>query len=166
MYLAMKILGGLSSSLDQRNNGEQIIVTGYIPFDVNDTDVFIVKLDNQGFPINDGWRSLGSEIELGTGINFDNSGSIVLTGHFYNELNIPGTIEFIYGNLNEIFIAKYTNDINPIWYKSAGSNGLDAGGSVTVDGNNNIFITGLCEKPCFIWVIYHHYKWRARFFRR
>lgn len=88
-------IGHIATSLDQRNNGNQIIVTGFVPFDVNDTDVFITLLDNHGDLV-DGWRSIGNEIEIGTGIRFDNNSNIVLTGHFYNELNLPGNLMNIF----------------------------------------------------------------------
>ncbi|MEM9823134.1 MAG: T9SS type A sorting domain-containing protein [Bacteroidota bacterium] len=135
-----------ASSFDVNQNGE-IIITGHLVDDAGtgSDDVYLYRYDPSGGFIT-GYRSLGSSLERGTGVQFGPGGNhIVLTGYFFNELNILNTNEFLFGNLSEIFVSKYTNDLDLIWSKSAGSNGEDAAGGVAIDGGNNIFITGLCQ---------------------
>lgn len=138
-----------SSSIDfyvQAGQVVEIIVAGYLEADADmeDYDAYLYRFEDSGVFI-EGFRTLGSYLEIATGATYDNQGNIIVTGYFYDELNILNSNEYLYGNLHEVFVLKYTRGLDLLWGKSAGSNGEDAGGGVTVDAQNNIFVTGLCQ---------------------
>lgn len=78
-------------------------------------------------------------------VEVDNMGNIYLSGHY------QGTVDFDPGpsvyNLTsvggrDIFLAKFNPFGTLIWAKSIGSNTDDSGGSIVLDINNYIYLTG------------------------
>ena len=96
-------------------------------------DVVTVKYNSAGVEI---WRSSfgGVGIDEAGGIFLDSNNDVVITGS-----------TFIGGSDYDIFTAKYNGTTGAqIWsVTNAGSNFYDAGKDVTVDGLNNVIITGV-----------------------
>jgi gliding motility-associated-like protein len=76
----------------------------------------------------------------------DKDGNVVVTGYFQGhniDFDPSQQVNSLTSNGSfEIFVAKYTNDGRFLWAKSAGGSGTDVGRAVTVDSQNNIYVTG------------------------
>ncbi|MFB2937593.1 SBBP repeat-containing protein [Aerosakkonemataceae cyanobacterium BLCC-F154] len=106
-------------------------------------DIFISKFNGDG---SFAWAtSLGSEApisqnnDMGFDIALDDAGNVYITGitkgNYYN----ISTGNF--GN-SDVFVAKLSNDGNPLWSKSMGGSGSDAGSGVAVDDAGNVYTIG------------------------
>lgn len=105
-------------------------------------DIFIVKYDANGNVI---WakREGGGGGDVSTGITVDGSGSFYISGHFYsNSITFGSTTLTNVNNNDELFIAKYDTDGNPLWAKGASCIGDDRSVSLAADGSGNVIITG------------------------
>lgn len=119
-----------------------IYVTGYCT--ISNSDVFITNLTPAG---NLGWTKIigGSGYEEAHSITTDISGNIYVTGFF------DGIVDFDPGsavsNLNsagraDVFILKVDVTGSFLWAKHSGGVDTDAGYSVDVDNQGNVFTTG------------------------
>lgn len=115
-------------------------------------DVFLAKYGPDG---NFLWavNAEGSVADISESVTADNQGNVYIAGyynsrtltfgtHVITNTNASSTDEFI---PNDIFIAKYDDNGNCLWAKSAGGDRDDTGNSVQVDGSGNVYLTG-----CFI----------------
>lgn len=90
------------------------------------------------------WAKKIGESEGDISMNTDYS-MLIESEHIYITGWFTGSIKFTDITLtgeHDIFIAKLDTNGNTIWVKSAGGNGTDKSFSVTVDNNDNIYITG------------------------
>ncbi|MBX3043024.1 MAG: SBBP repeat-containing protein [Candidatus Kapabacteria bacterium] len=109
-------------------------------------NIYIAKYNSNGSFIN-----LSTVYASGTlvdvrDMHIDDSGNIYITGVFNN------TLIFDEGELNEttltsagsndIYLAKFANNGDFIWAKSAGGTGSDAGTGIAVDDNGNVYVHG------------------------
>jgi hypothetical protein len=107
----------------------------------NDLDIFVVKFDAAG---NHQWsQNFGNVLaQSGKSVAVDGFGNVLLTGQ------ITGAVDFGGGPLPvavgpDVFVAKFDSDGNHIWSLSfGGGSGDQWGNSVTVDGSNNVVVTG------------------------
>ena len=111
-----------------------------------DKDAFLIQHDPSG---NEIWtlQISGFGSEEGNGLEVDNTGNIVVTGSFDNQISFDG-----YGMMSEsqnMFLAKFDGTGQFIWAKSGGGLGKDAGISVTTDAQNNIFVAGYYEGTAY-----------------
>lgn len=102
--------------------------------------IFVVKYDSLG---NVMWAKspTGTYSGAGYGIIVDTSGSAFVTGTY------AASITFGLSNLTsaggtDIFIAKYSTNGMAIWGVSQGSTGNESGNSISIDGAQNIYVTG------------------------
>jgi len=113
--------------------------------DAGNDDIFIAKYDAQGNYLwahvfwSPGWN-------YGTHLKLDNQGNIIIAGHAQSLADFdPGPNQGFLGNTasaNYIFIAKYDKNGNFIWANDFGNNFGSFIGSLDIDNNNNILITG------------------------
>ncbi len=109
-------------------------------------DAFIAKYDGSGALV---WaKRLGGPGEAsGLGIAVDSGGAIYVTGYFNETADFdpgPGTLNVISKGNADIFIAKFSNNGNPIWAKQFGGGADDeAGISIAVDAGGNVVTTGV-----------------------
>lgn len=103
-------------------------------------DVFISKLDKNG---NVAWATSagGSANERVPSVAVDSAGGVYITGSFENNAYF-GHIELISHGSSDIFIAKLNNNGSFLWADHAGGILGDAGHSITVDFQDNIYFTG------------------------
>lgn len=145
------------------NNNNEILFTGSFVGTVNFAsttinsvtqdygDIFFAKINGNGNPI---W--LKSILKVGNNTSLNNSGKAIsvssdnevyLAGDFKGIINVNGT-ELIGINTNEdpvradIFIAKFTQTGDMIWAKRAGSSEHDVVEELTIDDEDNLYITG------------------------
>ncbi len=107
-------------------------------------DIFIAKLDSSG---NFVWakRMGGTEDDLGISIAIDASGNVYTLGRFDGTVDFnpgPGTYNLTSVGTADIFISKLNNSGNFVWAKAFGGTGWDIGKSISLDANNNIYVTG------------------------
>lgn len=75
----------------------------------------------------------------------DSQGNIYVTGYFYGTVHFqpPGaTIHSRTTAESGAFLAKYNSSGSCLWVKSVGAGGWNGGYLVTVDGSNNVYLTG------------------------
>ncbi len=71
--------------------------------------------------------------------DYDNN--ILLSGVFNNQISVSG-IDLVSAGSGDCFIAKYDVDAQIQWAKRAGGESVEYIGLISVDGNNNVFLTG------------------------
>jgi hypothetical protein len=89
--------------------------------------------------------AIGDSGEVAQAIATDNYGNIYVTGTFTSPIVSFGTITLFNSGDEDIFVAKYDPNGNPLWAKSAGGTYWDRSTSITVDPSDNIFVTGYFE---------------------
>ena len=110
-------------------------------------DIFIAKYNSNGNVL---WaKSAGGIYEdRALSVIVDASGNIVVTGSFNSPTITFGTTTLTNNGNYNIFIAKYNNNGDVLWAKSAGSNDEDFVSSiVAVDATGNIIIAGSFSSP-------------------
>ncbi|MFX1588694.1 MAG: SBBP repeat-containing protein [Promethearchaeota archaeon] len=123
---------GESIALDS-NTGNLFIVGSMGSSD--QWDVFVVCYNSSG---NEQWHKIwdGNLMDGGRGINVDSFGNIYATG--YTEIDDTGN--------EDILILKLDKDGNVQWTKTWGGNYSDRGQSLSIDSDNNLYVTGFFEK--------------------
>lgn len=71
----------------------------------------------------------------------DAQNNLYLTGTFADTLDTPN-LSLSSNGQQDIFITKYTPEGNLVWASKIGSNGYDAVKNITVDAQNNSYLTG------------------------
>ena len=106
-----------------------------------DSDIFLAKYNTNGSLQ---WikKAGGVSFDGGSSLTEDDSNNIYLTGYYrgtatFESIVVPGN------GSNNIFLAKYDTNGSPLWVKSAGGTGNDIGECVTVDLNQDIYVTGI-----------------------
>lgn len=111
---------------------------------VGGTDIFLLKLDTNGDFI---WvkQMGGTDSEYGTFIDSDSDRNVYMTGNFAGTVDFDpgaGTMNLTAVAGSDIFVVKLDEDGTLLWAKQMGSNDNDAGLSLTIDNNNNVYTTG------------------------
>lgn len=147
---------GLALAVDTAGN---VMVTGgfasTVDFDPSDEgvdehtangrqDVFVTKFDPNGAHL---WTRTfgGSEGDLGQGVSFDSTGSVVITGYFESTVDFDptdGVDERESNGLDDIFITKLNADGSYAWTATIGSSENDGGYAIAADANANVLVTG------------------------
>lgn len=80
--------------------------------------------------------------DYGYAITTDASSNVYVTGVYNGTVNFGNTSLSSSGNM-DMFCAKYTSDLSPVWAQTSGVNATnDFGLGITVDGSGNVYITG------------------------
>ncbi|HAS46090.1 MAG TPA: hypothetical protein DCS93_36755 [Microscillaceae bacterium] len=91
----------------------------------------------------------GTNSDEANSMAIDSDGNVYVTGYFYNSSDFDlGTSTAILNSDNvssDIFIAKYSNQGEYIWAYRIGGTARDEAYSITIDTDNNIYITGFFE---------------------
>ncbi len=162
-YVWAKVFEGLNPSfgLDLKVDGDGNVYTtgqfqGITDFDPGvavynldaiNGDAFLSKLDNNGnFVWAIKFTSNGSD--SGNGLYIDDADDIYLTGSFKNTIDFDpgaGVANLTSNGETDVFICKLDSDAGYIWSTSFGGTLDDFGNSITVDGSDNMYITGNFE---------------------
>ncbi len=108
-------------------------------------DVFVLKLTNAGGYV---WavKMGGTGAEAGNAIAVDRSNNVYTTGSFSVTANFHPTPGFSYNIVSlgstDAFVSKLDASGGFIWAKSIGGKGVDAGYSLTVDGDDKVYVGG------------------------
>lgn len=109
------------------------------------SDIFLAKYDSNGNIL---WVKHAGGLTTvpytgngGTSISVDSLGNCYVTGSFVNK-GIFDSDSVTSNGGNDIFIAKYNSSGNIIWVKNAGGSGYDYGQGISINKNNEVFVTG------------------------
>lgn len=80
--------------------------------------------------------------DYGYALATDASSNVYVTGVYNGTVNFGNTFLSSSGNM-DMFCAKYTSDLSPVWAQTSGVNATnDFGLGIAVDGSGNVYITG------------------------
>jgi Ig-like domain CHU_C associated/Secretion system C-terminal sorting domain/Beta-propeller repeat len=112
----------------------------------NSTVLFLAKYDANGTNI---WAKVmpGTVNARGKKMKLDSNGDIILVGNFAGTLDMDpsaavNNLVAASTNFSDIFISKYNNSGALIWAKKIGGSVYDEVNGMTLDSNDNIYITG------------------------
>jgi len=112
-------------------------------------DMFVAKYDPNGNVL---WakKAGGLAWDQGTGIAADDSGNVLVTGHYGSSSITFGTTTLTNSGFVDIFIVKYDGSGNVLWAKKAGGNHNDYGIGISTDANGNALVTGTFNSSTII----------------
>ncbi len=108
------------------------------------SDIFIVKYDAEGILL---WaKNFGSEgDDKSTSLKTNTKGDFFLTGSFNSATLTLGNFTLINEGGSDIFITCINPSGSVVWAKRAGGNANDYGNSITCDGKDYLYVTGMFE---------------------
>jgi hypothetical protein len=112
-------------------------------------DIFLVKYDASGI-VQWAKSAVGTNDDRANSVAVDSSGNIFLAGWFASPTLSFGSITLTNSNTAataDIYLAKYDENGNVIWAKSAGGTKGDGATSVAADASGNTYITGTFASP-------------------
>ncbi|HKR03629.1 MAG TPA: SBBP repeat-containing protein [Bacteroidia bacterium] len=109
-------------------------------------DFFIAKMDLNGNYL---WaHSAGSaQNDGGVSLAIDGAGNIFVTGSFFADMTIGSTV-LINQGYYDMFLAKYDNNGNMLWAKSAGGYLDDFVSGLAIDSGSNIYVSMGASTAC------------------
>ncbi len=113
-----------------------------------DGDIFIQKLDSDGNFVFAKQMGGDSGNDWGYSITIDGSSNLYTTGNFTGTVDFdPGTdLHYLTSAGSfDVFIQKLDSNGNFVWAKRVGGIHFDEGYSITIDGNSNVFTTGIFQ---------------------
>lgn len=155
---------GVAIAVDPQNN---IFVTGHTHtanfpvqnsgtyFDDKvggDSDIFILKFDSNGNRL---WATYygGESWEEASCIASDNKGNIYVTGYTNSSVFPVKSANTYFNNKNkgksDLFILKFTNSGESIWATLYGGSDYEISGSLAIDKNLNLYVTGFTQSVDF-----------------
>ncbi len=110
-------------------------------------ETFLAKFDTNG---QCEWAQTASNSEssdAATSIATDHLGNVYITGHFLSDIISFGatTLTNVSAPAQDIYIAKYDGDGNPLWANSIGGDQNDVGNAVTCDAVGNVYLAGIFQ---------------------
>lgn len=86
----------------------------------------------------------GDYHDRATSVIADNSGNVIIAGHFYSSELIFDTITLVNNGSNndDIFLVKYNSEGDLLWAKNFGNTSMDKANAIAIDSIGNIYITG------------------------
>lgn len=117
--------------------GTTTVTSTPLPFD----DVFIAKYTTNGTLQ---WvkSAGGTSGDFGYDIAADSNGNVYVTGTYTETAFFDGTPLTSQGSI-DVFLAKYNTNGGKEWVRSAGGTSIDNGQGIAVDGNSNVYISGI-----------------------
>jgi len=122
------------------NFGNGIILSAPGLTGTGNCEFFLTKFDLFGNAI---WskRGGGSLTDRGYGVVIDNSGNLVVAGHYYGTATFDTVTRTSAGNL-DAFIAKYDTSGNLLWFREGRDVAQSSVRGLAYDNNGNTVITG------------------------
>ena len=106
-------------------------------------DIFVTKYAPNGSVL---WAKEfgGPSYDEAYAIDVDDNGNVYLSGYFYSStLSFgPYSVQNTNSLYSEVFLVKLDAGGTPLWAKSFGGTSYDAAYSLTIDSQNNVYVTG------------------------
>ncbi|MFO0556035.1 MAG: hypothetical protein U0271_47090 [Polyangiaceae bacterium] len=103
-------------------------------------DVFVARFDASGDHVwSKGFPSLG--LQYASAVAVDASGNILLTGYFYQSLDLGGG-ELVSAGETDLFIAKFAADGTHLWSKRYGGLNNEYATGIAADAHGNVIVVG------------------------
>ena len=120
------------------NFGNGVVLTG--AGTSGNCDFFLTKFDEMGNAI---WakKGGGSLTDRGYGIVFDNTGNLIVTGHYYGVATFDTVTRTSAGNL-DVFTAKYDTSGNIQWLREGKCGSQASARGIAYDNNGNTVVVG------------------------
>ncbi len=99
---------------------------------------FILKYDSQG---NFQWAIQENFKNYSLCLATDQSGNVLISGTFSGNITV-GNTNLVNAGLDDIFIAKYNSEGQPVWAVRAGGEDTEWEGLISTDAQDNIYLTG------------------------
>jgi len=109
-----------------------------------DVGAFVAKLDHDGDVTWNKIWGVNADISA-TAVAIDESGNTFVVGHFTGTIDFhPGPQQFILSSngLDDVYISKFDADGDFQWVRVWGGNLDDDGNSITISGDDSIYVTG------------------------
>ncbi len=87
----------------------------------------------------------GNDRDQGHDVAIDTAGNVYATGQFLRSVDFdpgPGTMQLQGGEFGDAFISKFDANGNLLWAHDFGSERIDTGASVALDGADNVYTVG------------------------
>jgi hypothetical protein len=104
-------------------------------------DIFLVRFDSAG---QHQWskRFGNSSTDVGDGVATDQSGNIVITGHYSGSVDFEGSVLHGYGS-TDIFVVRFDRNGQRMWARRAGGSQFDFGNRVAISPlNGDVWVVG------------------------
>lgn len=110
------------------------------------SDVFVAKLENTGDVM---WAKAygGAGVDVGEKIVVDNSGKLYVSGGFFGTASF-GTHSFTSAGNGDMFLMRLDAAGTIDWAKHYGGAGYEEAFDLAIDGNSNVFISGMMDGSC------------------
>ncbi|HTL82089.1 MAG TPA: T9SS type A sorting domain-containing protein [Bacteroidia bacterium] len=130
------ISGGFMSASISFGTGTLVNANASIP------DIFVAKYDANGTNL---WahRAGGTDNDHSVCVAADLSGSVYVSGHFHSTSFPFASGNVVNHGMGDFYLLKYDANGNEMWGRSAGGMMHDFGYAVAVDGNNDIYVSGM-----------------------
>jgi hypothetical protein len=89
----------------------------------------------------------GTGSDSGIAISTDINGNVYVTGYFNSPSITFGTTTLTNAGSTNFFIVKFNPSGDVLWAKSAGGTDSDYSRSISVDANENVYMTGFFDSP-------------------
>jgi hypothetical protein len=101
-------------------------------------NAYLAKFDPDGHRL---WtRQVGSAAgDVATGISTDHNGNVYIAGQ------TDGSLDGANAGQSDAFLAKFDPSGTHLWTRQMGSASLDYANGISVDGNGNVFVTGITD---------------------
>jgi uncharacterized delta-60 repeat protein len=119
------------------DSSDNVIVTGYSVGSEGDYDYATIKYSSAGLPLwTNRYNAPGTTNDVAYAVAVDSSNNVVVTGYSFTNVG--------YGVYSEYATIKYSSEGAPLWANrySGPANDWDTATAVTVDGNNDVIVTG------------------------
>lgn len=105
------------------------------------TDVVLARLSTSGNVLWAKKAGGGSGSQFASSVIVDRFGNIYLTGYFTGQLSI-GTSSFTSNGLEDLYVAKFDKDGNPVWAFQIGSTASDMESGLALTSNDQLIVAG------------------------
>lgn len=107
----------------------------------NLSDAFLAKYDPDGEIL---WarNAAGANFDDASSVTVNQAGDIFVAGKFYSTTLSFGNLTISNAGADDIFLAKYNADGNPVWAKSIGGDKNDSAKSIFADTEGNVLMAG------------------------
>lgn len=112
-----------------------------LPSNPNGSDMFVIKLDSSGFDVGaKKYGGTGSEEMMDIAV--DSTGSVLVTGSFYDTIDFGSLGLFPSAGSSDAFVLKLEPNLSESWVRIYGDASPQRGGTVVTSTKDDVFVMG------------------------